>query len=82
MQLMSNEIFKSVIHRVIPNSKKERFTVAAFYFPNPDGEVGPVNQLICNNEPQLYKRVSTQTYRNLFFETYPTGKRVIDVLKI
>lgn len=82
MQLMSNGIFKSVIHRVIPNSKKERFTVAAFYFPNPDGEVGPVNELICNNEPQLYKRVSTQTYRNLFFETYPTGKRVIDVLKI
>ncbi|CAO2819644.1 unnamed protein product [Amaranthus hypochondriacus] len=81
-ELMSNGIFKSVTHRVVPNSNKERFTVAAFYIPHPDTQVGPVNELISTNQPQLYKSLPTQTYKKLYFEIYPSGKRVIDALKI
>uniref|UniRef100_A0A803L640 Fe2OG dioxygenase domain-containing protein n=1 Tax=Chenopodium quinoa TaxID=63459 RepID=A0A803L640_CHEQI len=55
-EVMSNGIFKSVAHRVVTNSERERFSVAAFCTPEPENEVGPINELISSNQPQLYKK--------------------------
>ena len=79
---MSNGIFKSVVHRVVPNSKTERVSVASFCVPDFEGEVEPINELISPNKPQLYNKILIQTYIKLFFETYPLGKQVLDTLKI
>ncbi|XP_021765607.1 protein SRG1-like [Chenopodium quinoa] len=81
-EVMSNGIFKSVVHRVVTNSERERFSVAAFCTPEPENEVGPITELISSNQPQMYKKVNMKTYKQLFFETYPQGKRVLDALKI
>ncbi|XP_057518755.1 protein SRG1-like [Amaranthus tricolor] len=81
-EIMSNGIFKSVVHRVVPNSKTERVSVASFCVPDFEGEVEPINELISPNKPQLYNKILIQTYIKLFFETYPLGKQVLDTLKI
>lgn len=82
LQVMSNGVFKSVVHRVVTNAGRERFSVAAFCNAEPEREVGPIKELISTNQPQLYKKVNMKTYKQLFFETYPQGKRVLDALKI
>ncbi|KAH9606098.1 hypothetical protein KSS87_019656, partial [Heliosperma pusillum] len=81
-EVMSNGIFKSAVHRVVTNSEKERVSVAAFCAPDPENEVEPIPQLITTNQPKMYNKVNMATYKQLFFETYPHGKRVLDALRI
>ncbi|KAL9246950.1 hypothetical protein vseg_020428 [Gypsophila vaccaria] len=81
-EVMSNGIFKSAVHRVVTNSVKERVSVAAFCAPDPDNEAEPISQLINTDQPKMYKKVNMKTYKQLFFETYPHGKRVLDALRI
>lgn len=80
-EVMSNGLFKSAVHRVVTNSERERVSVAAFCIPEPGREIEPINELISPNQPQLYKPVNMQTYKQLF-QTYPLGERLLDALKI
>ncbi|KAL6331536.1 hypothetical protein AAG906_011476 [Vitis piasezkii] len=57
MQIMSNGIFKSAIHRVVSNSERMRISVAMFNEPEPDKEIGPVDALIDKKRPRLYRNV-------------------------
>ncbi|KAA8535184.1 hypothetical protein F0562_030187 [Nyssa sinensis] len=44
VEIMSNGIFKSPLHRVVLNSERERITVAVFCNPESDKEIGPVEE--------------------------------------
>ncbi|KAJ7957721.1 2-oxoglutarate (2OG) and Fe(II)-dependent oxygenase superfamily protein [Quillaja saponaria] len=57
MQIMSNGIFKSPMHRVVTNTEKLRMSVAMFNEPDPEIEIGPVNDLIDEKRPRLYRNV-------------------------
>ena len=64
MQIMSNGIFNSVIHRVVSNSERMRISVAMFNEPEPDKEIGPVDALIDEKRPRLYRNVKNYAYFN------------------
>ncbi|KAE8726238.1 putative Senescence-related protein 1 [Hibiscus syriacus] len=51
MEIVSNGIYSSVEHRATVNSVKERISVAAFYSPKLDGEMGPAPSLISPQTP-------------------------------
>ncbi|KAK8294657.1 hypothetical protein V6Z12_D05G014200, partial [Gossypium hirsutum] len=51
MQIMSNGIFKSPVHRVVTNTDKLRISVAMFNEVEPEKEIGPVEGLIDENRP-------------------------------
>nr|GEZ19374.1 non-heme dioxygenase N-terminal domain-containing protein [Tanacetum cinerariifolium] len=55
MEIMSNGIFKSPVHRVLVNSKKERMTLAMFCVPETEMVIGPMDGLITDETPRLYK---------------------------
>ncbi|CAK9163532.1 unnamed protein product [Ilex paraguariensis] len=79
-EIMSNGMFKSPLHRVVTNSERERMTLAVFCTPGSDKEVQPVEELIGENRPRLYKKV--KNYVDIFFQNYQQGKRPIEAAKI
>ncbi|XP_021768228.1 protein SRG1-like [Chenopodium quinoa] len=82
LQVISNGIFKSVVQRVMTNSERERYSVTAFYTLEPENDVGPINELISVNQPEVYKKLSMKIYDQLFLETFSQDIRVLDALRI
>ncbi|XP_010437037.1 PREDICTED: protein DMR6-LIKE OXYGENASE 1 [Camelina sativa] len=63
MQVISNDKYKSVLHRAIVNTKRERLSIPTFYFPSTDAVIGPANELINEQE-------SLAVYRTFPFVEY------------
>ncbi|KAK1420960.1 hypothetical protein QVD17_22959 [Tagetes erecta] len=80
MEIVSNGIFKSPVHRVMVNSKKDRMTLAVFCPVLSDQVIGPVDELITEETPRLYKNVTYSL--DYFFKIYQQGGRPIDACKI
>ncbi|CAK9163529.1 unnamed protein product [Ilex paraguariensis] len=80
VEIMSNGIFKSPVHRVLTNSERDRITVAMFCAPESGKEVEPVEELIDDKRPRLYKKV--KNYVETYFQYYQQGKRPIDAVKV
>ncbi|KAK8602114.1 hypothetical protein V6N12_051932 [Hibiscus sabdariffa] len=79
MQIMSNGIFKSPLHRVVTNKAKLRISVATLYEPEPEKEIGPVEALIDDKRPRLYRNVTN--YASLNYEWYQKGKVTLEEVK-
>ncbi|KAI3837567.1 hypothetical protein MKX03_002387 [Papaver bracteatum] len=78
LQIMSNGIFKSPLHRAVTNTEQTRISVAMFYLPHMDQEIEPVAALIDESNPRKYRRVKAKDFIEVFFQTYLQGERVYD----
>ncbi|KAF7825534.1 putative 2-oxoglutarate-dependent dioxygenase [Senna tora] len=54
IQVLSNAIYKSIEHRVIVNSNKDRVSLAFFYNPRSDLLIEPAKELVSEERPSLY----------------------------
>ena len=77
---MSNGIFKSPVHRVVTNSKRERFSLAMLCSPDTGKVVEPVEGLIDDKRPRLYNKV--KNYVDTYIQYYQQGERPIDAVKL
>lgn len=68
MQIMSNEIYKSVEHKVVVNSNNDRVSLAFFYNPKGDLVISPAEELVTEEIPALYPPMTFDQYR-LFIRT-------------
>ncbi|KAK3435889.1 hypothetical protein EUGRSUZ_C00322 [Eucalyptus grandis] len=75
MEIMSNGILKSPMHRVVTNATSDRISVAVFCCPEEENEIGPAEGLINEDTLRLYKKI-------FYSEYYQLGKRPIEALKI
>lgn len=82
LQILSNGIFKSIEHRAAVNSEKERMSIAMFYSPKLEVEIGPLSCLIDAENPPLYKRIIMEKYVKDFFTRKLNGKSYLDAMKI
>ncbi|KAK7352075.1 hypothetical protein VNO80_17491 [Phaseolus coccineus] len=80
IEIMSNGIFRSPLHRAVVNAEKERLTAAMFFHPDSEKEIKPVDKLVNESRPVLYK--PTKNYVDLYFQNYQQGKRAIEAFKI
>ncbi|KAL3624141.1 hypothetical protein CASFOL_032957 [Castilleja foliolosa] len=80
LEIMSNGIFKSPVHRAVTNSERERNTLAMFYAPDPEKEIGPIEELVDDERPRLFKNV--RDYPGTYFHYYQQGKRPINAVKL
>ncbi|KAI8016188.1 putative 2-oxoglutarate-dependent dioxygenase [Camellia lanceoleosa] len=81
IQVLSNANYKSVEHRVIVNSAKERVSLAFFYNPNGNIPIKPAEKLVSEDRPALYPAMTFNEYR-LFIRTRgPCGKSQVESLK-
>ncbi|XP_057420668.1 jasmonate-induced oxygenase 4-like [Lotus japonicus] len=80
MQIMSNGIFKSPMHRVLTNTERLRMSVAMFNEPEPENEIGPVEGLINETRPRLYRNVNN--YGDINYRCYQEGKIALETVQI
>ncbi|XP_050232825.1 codeine O-demethylase-like [Mercurialis annua] len=80
MEIMTNGIFKSPVHRVLTKLDKERISVAVFYTPEPKKEIGPEEGLINEERPRIFKKV--KDYADVHWEYYQKGQRALHVASV
>ncbi|KAJ7957364.1 2-oxoglutarate (2OG) and Fe(II)-dependent oxygenase superfamily protein [Quillaja saponaria] len=80
VEIMSNGIFKSPLHRVVTNSERERCSLAIFCFPDPEKEIGPIDKLVTESNPRLYKTI--KDYVGNHFQRIQQAKTPIEAAKI
>lgn len=80
MQIMSNGIFRSPMHRVVTNTERLRISVALFHEPEPEREIGPVDSLVDEQRARLYRNVKNYGFIN--YECYQKGIVALDTVKI
>lgn len=51
-----------------------------FYAPDPELEIGPLNEVVDDTRPRLYKKV--RNYPETYFQYYQQGKRPIEAVRI
>lgn len=80
MQIMTNGIFKSPMHRVAVSSNGSRISVAMFNEPEVENEIGPVDDLVDEERPKLYRNV--KNYGAINFECFQKGIVALDTVKV
>ncbi|XP_054780142.1 jasmonate-induced oxygenase 2-like [Prosopis cineraria] len=63
LQIVSNEIYKSVEHKVVVNSQTDRVSLAFFYNPKSDAVIEPAKELLTEERPPLYRPMTFDQYR-------------------
>ncbi|RDX67876.1 putative 2-oxoglutarate-dependent dioxygenase [Mucuna pruriens] len=74
IQVLSNAIYKSIEHRVIVNSNKDRVSLAFFYNPRSDIPIEPAKELVTMDRPALYPPMTFDEYRLYIRTRGPSGK--------
>lgn len=84
LQIASNNVYKSVEHRVLANGKSEaRVSVAVFYNPRiRDNLYGPFPELISQDTPAAYQQFTYTDYITRFFNKELDGKSLPNHYKI
>ncbi|XP_061366054.1 jasmonate-induced oxygenase 2-like [Gastrolobium bilobum] len=80
IQVLSNAIYKSVEHRVIVNSNKDRVSLALFYNPKSDLLIEPAKELVTEEKPALYSPMTYDEYRLYIRIKGPCGKAQVESL--
>ncbi|XP_018815952.2 codeine O-demethylase-like [Juglans regia] len=82
LEILSNGVYKSVEHRVTVNSMKERKSIAVFFNPKFEAEIGPSSALLNSNNPPLFRRVGMEKYVKDFFSRRLNGKAYLEHMRI
>ncbi|KDP28403.1 hypothetical protein JCGZ_14174 [Jatropha curcas] len=82
MQVISNNRYKSVLHRAIVNCDNERISVPTFYCPSPDAVMGPAPLLVDDDHPPLHGNFTYNEYYHKFWNCGLTQKTCLDMFKI
>ncbi|KAM0939076.1 putative codeine 3-O-demethylase [Dioscorea sansibarensis] len=78
MEIMSNGIFKSPVHRVVTYTDKDRISIAMFCANLPEKMIGPADELVNDMRPRMYKNLKVKDYLEVFFQRFLQGKRATD----
>ncbi|XP_061991843.1 1-aminocyclopropane-1-carboxylate oxidase homolog 4-like [Rosa rugosa] len=84
LQIISNEEYKSVDHRVLANPHHEpRVSMAVFLNPsNREGVFGPLPEFISPEKPALYKEFKFSEFLLRFFKKELNGKSLVNYYKL
>ncbi|KAK9093569.1 hypothetical protein Syun_028480 [Stephania yunnanensis] len=82
LEIVTNGIYRSIEHRAVVNSSKERLSIATFHSPRVDGEIGPAPSLISSDSPPLFKRIKAEDYFKGLFTRELAGKSYLDSMRV
>ncbi|KAI7734006.1 hypothetical protein M8C21_017907, partial [Ambrosia artemisiifolia] len=83
LEILSNGVCNSIEHRAIVNATKERLSLAMFFNPKLEADVGPSKSLTRNTgNPPLYKTLVMEQYLKEFFSRKLNGKTFLEKMKI
>ncbi|KAF8029079.1 hypothetical protein BT93_E1682 [Corymbia citriodora subsp. variegata] len=82
MEILSNGLYRSIEHRVMVDSTRERISIAMFFNPKLDLEIGPIQSLTTKESPALYRRIKMEKYVKDYFSQNPNGKSYLEKMKL
>ncbi|KAI6686025.1 hypothetical protein NL676_031938 [Syzygium grande] len=83
LQIMSNDEYKSVDHRVLANPSREpRVSIAVFCNPSDrENQFGPFPELISSDKPAAFRQFTFSEYLTRFFTKELDGKSLINYFR-
>ncbi|XP_006644153.1 protein SRG1-like [Oryza brachyantha] len=81
LQIFTNGRYKSVEHRAVVNTKKERLSVVAFHSPSIHAIIGPLREMVAHEDDAVYKNIDHDEFMKLFFSAKLDGKSFLDRMK-
>ncbi|XP_010265452.1 PREDICTED: 1-aminocyclopropane-1-carboxylate oxidase homolog 4-like [Nelumbo nucifera] len=83
LQIISNDEYRSVEHRVLANPFPEaRVSIASFFNPSRREDLyGPLPELVSAKKPALYRQFTFNEYLRRFFSKELDGKSLINYFK-
>ncbi|KAI3855302.1 hypothetical protein MKX03_015655 [Papaver bracteatum] len=82
LEVITNGIYRSVNHRGVVNSTKERVSIATFHNTRLESEIGPVSSLITPETPALFKRGRFADLMKQNLSKKLDGKTFLDSMRI
>ena len=89
MQLITNDKFKSVFHRVIAKRVGPRISVASFMRHRPGDHgftsrlYGPIKELLSKENPPIYRETTMEEYHSKYFsKTEKVGNSTLNYFKL
>ncbi|KDP21186.1 hypothetical protein JCGZ_21657 [Jatropha curcas] len=82
LEIVTNGIYRSIEHRATVNSVKERLSIATFYSPKLNGEMGPAPSLVTEERPALFRKIGVADFFKGYFSRELVGKSYLDVMRI
>ncbi|KAK6948029.1 Isopenicillin N synthase-like, Fe(2+) 2OG dioxygenase domain [Dillenia turbinata] len=83
MQVLSNDRYKSVIHRAVVNCSKERISIPTFYCPAPQSLIAPAPELVDHpHKPALYTKFTYNEYYREFWNRGLTTNNCLDLFRL
>ncbi|KAJ0263306.1 2-oxoglutarate [Hirschfeldia incana] len=82
LEIITNGTYKSIEHRGVVNSEKERLSVAAFHNIGMGKVVGPLRSLVERQKGALFRSVTIEEFLKVFFSRELDGKAFLDVWRI
>ncbi|RWW76071.1 hypothetical protein BHE74_00015871 [Ensete ventricosum] len=82
MQVLTNGRYRSVEHRAVTNRESDRLSVVTFYAPSYDVELGPVPELVNDQQPCRYRRFNHGEYSRHYVTNKLQGKKNLEFAKI
>ncbi|KAK9735067.1 hypothetical protein RND81_04G181600 [Saponaria officinalis] len=79
LEIMSNGKVKSAVHRAVTNSEKERVSIAFASGPQPNSVIGPVEELISEENPRRYPSLLNSS--NVSFDFFARGKLMLEEVR-
>ncbi|XP_030475372.1 1-aminocyclopropane-1-carboxylate oxidase homolog 6-like [Syzygium oleosum] len=80
LQLMSNNIFKSVEHRVLSKDVGPRLSIACFFalYEDPTSKVyGPIKELVSKDRPALYREITLGEFMTHYYSKGLDGQSAL-----
>ncbi|KAF8370085.1 hypothetical protein HHK36_031881 [Tetracentron sinense] len=82
LEVLTNGRYKSVEHRAVTHKEKDRLSIVTFYAPSYEIELGPLPELVDENNPCMYKRYNHGEYSHHYVTNKLQGKKTLDFAKI
>ncbi|WJX63245.1 hypothetical protein P8452_48157 [Trifolium repens] len=82
LEIFTNGIYRSIEHRGIVNTEKERISVATFHRLHVSRIIGPTPSLISPERPALFKPISVGDYIKTYLSHELKGKSHLDGVRI
>ncbi|XP_002516897.2 protein SRG1 [Ricinus communis] len=82
LEVLTNGKYKSVEHRAVTHKEKDRLSIVTFYAPSYDIELGPMPELVDENNPCKYRRYTHGEYNKHYVTNKLQGKKTLEFAKI
>ena len=82
MKVLSNGLYKSVIHRATVNVDEKRFSVVSLHSFAMDKRIGPAQELVDEQHPNNYREFSFREFLDFISSNDITKGRFLDTLKM